>query len=404
MRDPGRLGRARGAPTQGSAGGRQRPRALPAWLRALACALWLGASPGSPLAQGGGSDAGHRDGGPTAIEVPIEAMAPTVEAAAERGEALLGAAFTVFVTAHAGVGISVALREPVNLGSAFEVRRKLASVRTRGDGSHDYEWQLEVVAWEVGDLTLPPIAIVFEAHGQTGTTATAPAPVRIVGTLDEASTTPRELAPPRELTRSRPAWPLLAAAALPIVVLIAWIRWRRRRRPVGAGAAAALRPRGPRLSAYQQAQQRLDELERSRALTVRQKEGYVELAAVLYELVGALGPFGVADLTSGELVQRMKRSPDVASAAAAMERWLGTIDRVRYDAYVADEAQTALALAGARELAALLDGAPRATTPSSEGALRAAPTQHDHTQADAPRADATQADAPKRPVSGQGEP
>ncbi len=411
---------------------KQRPRALPAWLRALACALWLGASPGALRAQGG-----SRDAGPTALEVPLEAMAPTVRAAAERGEALLGASFTVFVTAHAGVGISAALREPVNLGSAFEVRRKLASVRARGDGSRDYEWQLEVVAWEVGDLTLPPIALVFEAHGQTGAVATAPAPVRILGTLDEDSTAPRELAPPRELARSRPAWPLLTAAAVLLVALIAWVRWRRRRRPAGASAAAERLPRGQRLSAYQHARQRLDELERSRALTARQKEGYVELAAVLYELIGALGPFAVSDLTSGELVQRMKRSPDVASAAAAVESWLGAIDRVRYDAYVAEDAQTTLALAGARALVALLEAAPRATVASSAEAPPAvapptdllpqasappavAPPQASAQHADAPSSTAAQAaaaqaaaphadapssaDPPERPVIGRGNP
>lgn len=390
-----------------SDGATQQPRALPAWLCALACALWLGASPGALLAQGG-----DRDAGPSTLEVPIEALAPTVSAAAERGEALLGAPFTVFVTAHAGVGISAALREPVNLGPAFEVRRKLASVRARGDGSRDYEWQLEVVAWEVGDLTLPPIALVFEAHGQTGAVATAPAPVRILGTLDEDSTAPRELAPPRELARSRPAWPLSAAATL-LIALLAWVRWRRRRRPLGASAAIEHLPRGQRLSAYQQARQRLDELERSRALIARQKEGYVELAAVLYELVGALGPFGVADLTSGELVQRMKRSPAVASAAAAVERWLGAIDRVRYDAYVAEDAQTALALAEARALVALLEAAPRATVPSSAEAppAGAPPTAGVPLQADAPQTgDAPQAvgpssgNAPERPVSGRGEP
>jgi len=48
--------------------------------------------------------------------------------------ARLGAHFTLYITATFGAGVEVNLREPMDLGPAFEIRRRLSEDRPSGDG------------------------------------------------------------------------------------------------------------------------------------------------------------------------------------------------------------------------------------------------------------------------------
>ena len=60
--------------------------------------------------------------------------APAVNASAAPTEVRLGAKFTVFIEATFGAGVEVNLQEPVELGGAFEVRRKLSQDTQTADG------------------------------------------------------------------------------------------------------------------------------------------------------------------------------------------------------------------------------------------------------------------------------
>ena len=124
-------------------------------MRALAVVLLLA---GSAWAQGSGSAAAR-------IDIPPDVAAPEVTAAASPASVMLGARFTLFVTAVYGNGVEVNLREPTELGPGFEVTRKLGEDKVRSDGRHAREWQLEVIAWELGDLQIPPVAVkIGRAH------------------------------------------------------------------------------------------------------------------------------------------------------------------------------------------------------------------------------------------------
>src|SRR5262249_48644613 len=85
------------------------------------------------------------------IQVPLDEAAPKVNAGASRSDVRLGARSTLYITATYDPGIEVTLAEPVQLGGDFEVRRRVSSDREE-DGKHVREWQLEVYAWELGEL------------------------------------------------------------------------------------------------------------------------------------------------------------------------------------------------------------------------------------------------------------
>lgn len=313
-------------------------------------------------ADAGRTDAGPADAGPAdpglIVDLPLDADAPQVAAAAENGEAPLGAPFTVFVTATARAGVQVSLRDPLELGAAFEVRRKLASSRPLADGGTAFEWQLELVAWEVGDLRIPPIPLLFTSHGRAGQITTAPAPMRILGSLaeDDDGTRPRGLSPPRPLLRPRPWWPWVAggAAALALLGLLGLLWWRTRRRAKPASGPTRSRWRAHREGPGGRALRRLAALEASGALITQQKAGYTELADVLRELLGAVGGFPTKDLTTGELTRALAQHPTLAGAAEDVTRWLAAVDKVKYAAYVATEREAAAALADARSLVLVL--------------------------------------------------
>ena len=82
----------------------------------------------------------------------------------------LGERFTLFITATYGAGVEVNLREPVDLGGAFEVKRKRRREdTTRADGKHDA--RVAARGHRVGrsaSLRIPPLAVTFTSQGKAG--------------------------------------------------------------------------------------------------------------------------------------------------------------------------------------------------------------------------------------------
>ncbi len=303
---------------------------------------------GVVAAQPAGSGSGKH-----VIDLPPELMAPEVRAAASPSEVQLGARFTVFVTAVHDKSVKVNLREPVDLGSAFEIRNKDGEDHERADGRIVREWQFDVYAWELGDLAVPPIAVTFTAGGKAAQVETDAVPIRVTGELgdiDDAKLM-RGDAPPRVLASRDWLWVWIAGGiGLVAGGAIAYVWQRRRRRRVGAlvGGVAAARPRRIDMTSTR-ALERLLSIERSGVLDRDddRKSGYHEMAQVIREYLGARYGFVTVDLTTAELMRTLARAASDREIGL-VEAWLDRCDLVKYGGFRASTAEAYAVLTDAR--------------------------------------------------------
>ncbi len=213
-----------------------------------------GAGSGGAGSAGAGSagagSAGAGSGSARILQLPTDIAAPQVSAAASPTEVRLGGKFTVFLTATYGEGVEVNIREPIELGGPLEVTRKVSEDRKAADGRHVREWQLEVIAWELGDLVVPPIAVTYTAFGRAGQVRSNTLRLRVTGVLGEEVDDPKALrdpAPPAELWRRDWFWLWIAAGGAAVIEARRGLpplrRRRRRRRAVRLVGGAVLAPR-----------------------------------------------------------------------------------------------------------------------------------------------------------------
>ena len=328
-----------------------------------------GAAPGSaagsasgsatgPAAGPGGADAGDAAGSAKILRIPTEAGAPEVNAAASPSVVRLGAHFTLFITATFAPGVEVNLREPLDLGAVFEVRRRLSEDRRAGDGRITREWQIDVTPWELGELQVAPIAVTFTAAGRAGQVATNPVPLRILGALgavgegDDPALL-RGLAAPTGLTMRDWFWIWLATAAgaaLGVALTALWLHRRRRRRTRRLVGGAIARPHRIDMTG-ERALERLLAVERSGVLDRdrERKAGYAEMVEVIRDYLAARYRLATRDLTSSELVDRLA-APAPADEVALIAGWLDDCDLVKYGGRRATPAEAGKVLDDARAL------------------------------------------------------
>ena len=290
------------------------------------------------------------------LPLPPELGAPDVNAAASPSVVSLGTHFTLFITATFGAGVEVNLREPVDLGAAFEVRRKLSEDRSSRDGRTTREWQIDVTPWELGELQIAPIAVTFTSQGHAGQVQTNPVPMKIIGVLGDLVDDPkalRGLAPPAGLWTRDWFWiwcATAAGAAIGVVIAALWLRTRRRRRTRQLVGGAIARP--PRIDmTSERALERLLAIEQSGVLARdgERKLGYAAIVDVIRAYLGARYRIAVHDQTSSELVRRLAAvapNDDVALVTA----WLDACDLVKYGGHRATFAEASKALVEARAL------------------------------------------------------
>jgi hypothetical protein len=290
----------------------------------------------------------------------------------------LGSPFTLFVRAVYGDGVEVNLRDHFELGGALEIRRKDSQDSTRADGKHIREWQIELVAWEVGDLQVPPVPVTFTYGGKAAQLDTNATPVRVIamlGDVDDKNQL-RDVAPPtRLLSRD---WLLLwisVGIALAIAVLVVYIGWRRSRKKTIRLTGGIAIPRRKIDTPGERALERLLAIEQSGVLDSDddRKRGYQEMVEVIREYLGARYRVATFDLTSYELMRKLEpvAPPD---ECALVEAWLERCDIVKYGGLRAarDDAHKVLgdarALVVATQPAVFSPGSSTSTAPSEEAA------------------------------------
>ena len=320
-----------------------------------------GPGSGSPPGAGAGSgsstgSAGSDAGAGRIIKLPLDIGAPEISAAASPTVVRLGAHFTLYITARFGAGVEVNLREPMDLGPAFEVRRRLSEDRRGGDDRTTREWQIDVTPWELGDQQIAPIAVTFTAFGRAGQVQTNAVPVKIVGVLGDVVDDPkamRGLAAPAGLLMPDWLWiwvATAAGAALGVVIVALWYRRRRRRRALRLIGGAIARPRRIDMTG-ERALERLLAIEQSGVLDRdgERKTGYADMVEVIREYLAARYRIATRDLTSSELVRRLEHGA-ADDEVGPVRAWLDGCDIVKYADYRATPAEAGKALDDARAL------------------------------------------------------
>ena len=276
---------------------------------------------------------GPGSGSAVVVQPPLDVGTPEVSASASPTVLHLGNRFTLFVTAAYDPGVEVNLREPVELGPAFEVRHKNVRDDVRPDGKHVREWQLDVLVWDLGDLRVPPVAVTFTFGGKAGQVDTNSVPLRVENMLGDADDPKamRALAPPTDLTSRDWFWLLVGAgiggALGAAIALLVWRRHRRAITQLTGGTMARLDTPGERALA------RLLQLEKSGILErdPERKGGYGAMVDVIRDYVGARYRVATRDLTIARAVSpaRRRRAGGRARGGRGVARALGDIDQVR---------------------------------------------------------------------------
>jgi len=297
--------------------------------------------------------------GPQVVQPPLEVGVPEVTASASPTVLHLGNRFTLFVTAAFDPGVEVNLREPLELGPAFEVRRKMSRDDVRADGKRVREWQIDVLVWELGDLHVPPVAVTFTLGGKAGQVETNPVPLRVEATLADTDDPKamRGLAPPTDLTSRDLFWAILVAAIGAVVggavALYIWRRGRNRHVALTGGLPMSRRLDTP----GERALERLMVIEKSGMLARdgERRAGYRAMVDVIREYVGSRYHVATRDLTTLELLRKLDgvAPPD---ERAAIEGWLETCDVVKYGGLLAGASDATKVLGDARALVVATTG------------------------------------------------
>lgn len=295
-------------------------------------------------------DAGPHAGPDAAAGAPIVVPAPPPEAPSvvavpSAREVELARPFYLLVRVTHAPGVRVNLPAALELGPAIEERRRTDGVAEAGDGRVTRTFELELMAFDVGELIVPPLPVIYAASGRSAEVASEPVSITVAGVLGDDEPELRDIAPPVPV--ATPNWPLVyAAAALAALFLVAALllaarRWRRprakRRRP---GRVAA-----PHLPPHEEALARLDEVEASGLVDAAdRKPAYHELSEIVRGYLGRRYDFPALDLTTGEIRAHLSEMAGGERAAELLGDWLERCDLVKFAGADAspDEARQAL--------------------------------------------------------------
>ncbi len=290
--------------------------------------------------------------------LPAQAEAPLVVSAelapiavSDAGEPVyaVGQPFRVVVEARHAPGAIAMLPEALALGDQLGERRDARRHLRRDEGGAQVDrYELEVIPFESGTLTVPAIPLAF---GST-TAETRPLEVEIVSSLDDetapvaASTRAEALAELERLAAANPAprvievpdhRPLYALGALVALAIVALVIRRLRARP---GQVPAGPPPPPPRPAHEVALERLDALlRRSREGAAAQKAYYVDLSEIVRAYVGSRYGFDSVELTVAELLQALEGRSTPGLDRSGLRRILDTADLVKFAKLSTEDAE-----------------------------------------------------------------
>ena len=278
------------------------------------------------------SDAGRQpDAQPSALAAPVRADAPTVTARLDKSEARVGDALHLSITAVSPSSTPVILPENMDLSPFSELERRLEE-KDLGDGKMRREFVLTVAAYQTGALELPAVEVTyFGKGGEVLSARTQPIVVTITSLIaNEPEPKLKENAGPVPVIQRDYLYATIAgglAAAGLGAALALFIRRRLR-------ARAAHRPPPPPRPAHELALERLDRLGASLSASEDLRPFIFELSEIIREYLGARFAFDSLELTTEELVLRLRRRVPVQQmrgfVLGEMEGWLAGCDLVKF--------------------------------------------------------------------------
>lgn len=309
---------------------------------------------------GTGTGSGTASGSAPVYIDPADLLAaPELSAAASPSEVQLGGRFVLIVTAVYDEGVTVILPASLDYGSSFEERKRSTTDKVRSDGKKIREWQVELLAWDLGELTLPPIQLSVIRGGSPELMETNAVPIKVVGTLGDMVDTaePRGYAEPLPLWRKTWLWVLIAIGAFVVIVaLVAFVVWRRRRKPKRVFVPTPTPRvsglfRRPRFgAAAEEALARLEAIHTSGMLARDRKLAYTEMIDVVQTFLGRQLGGNTEDLTTGELRDWLAKSSIATNTRLELSRWLDEADLVKFGGLSASVDEGKSHLAYARDL------------------------------------------------------
>lgn len=279
--------------------------------------------------------------------------APRLSATVKPASARLGDPVAVEITTRHAKGISVTLPLQLELGKFVELSRADRRRDLGGDGgipSEERTFSLKVAAYELGELTLPPIELnALGPGGELVTVKTEAVPINVTSVLrNEPNAKPKGLAPPVQVFE-RTWWLLyliiaLAAAGLVATVTLLVARHLRRRREREA-------PPPPPVPAHIVALGRLAEIDLEAYVAgERFKELYLLLSEIMRQYVGGRWGFDALEMTTTEVNAALERVAVDGEVRRRLETYLSESDLVKFAKYKPPAETAAEALAEAKAL------------------------------------------------------
>ncbi len=253
----------------------------------------------------------------------------------------------VSIRADALLGDDVTV--PQQSFAPFEAHSKRARVEPARDGRQTYVFEIELLALEPGEHTLPALRLrVVTADGTVGSVLTNPVPVRIRSVLgNEPNAQPKPATRPVVVMQDDYTlpWALGALGVVLLTILMTWLvaRWWSRR------AKAAVPPAPPR-PPWDVALEKLDAVRReARQLLTdgRERELVDRTSDALREYLGGRYGFDGLESTTDEILARLKKADVRGVSREEIAALLGDSDLVKFAKAVPDEAQCEGILAGA---------------------------------------------------------
>jgi hypothetical protein len=270
----------------------------------------------------------------------LPAWAPRLQATVSPAVVKLGQPVEVSITVRHGQGVSVTLPLQLELGKWTELSREERSERPQAGGKAAATGEaaqiftLRVAAYELGELTLPPIEIsALGPRGELVTLATTAMPIKVVSVLRNEPNPKLKGLEDVISVFHRTWWLLYTLCAIAAVALIATVtllvsRRLRRRREAEA-------PPPPPAPAHLVALERLRAVELDRYLAEgRFKELYLLLSEILRDYVGRRFGFDALEMTTTEIAEALERRRVGAAVRERCERFFNDCDLVKFAKYI----------------------------------------------------------------------